>query len=95
MGFGRVGCAPCINSGKDDIREWAARSPEMIDKIRGWEQQNGMTFFSPCVPGKQINFIDEVVVWAKTSRGGKQFNLPMVEANAELRTCSSKYGLCE
>lgn len=134
MGFGRVGCAPCINSGKDDIREWAARFPEMIDKIREWEQRVGRTFFAPCVPpgrayrhamktwvaewterttgpdGKAkrsvkkgappkpqapINFIDDVVRWSKTSRGGKQFNLPMVEAEAALRVCSSRYGLCE
>jgi len=25
MGFNRVGCAPCINSNKTDIREWATR----------------------------------------------------------------------
>ena len=29
MGFSRVGCAPCVNSNKADIREWAARFPEM------------------------------------------------------------------
>lgn len=93
-GFGRVGCAPCINSGKDDIRLWAARHPEMIDKVREWERMNGRTFFGPIRPG-QINFVDEVVRWAKTSRGGVQFNLPMVEAEASEGTCSSKYGLCE
>lgn len=95
MGFARVGCAPCINSSKEDIRLWAARDPAMIDKIRVWEQKVGRTFFAPCIPGYTVNWIDEVVSWAKTSRGGRQFDLPMLEADAAHGTCSSKYGLCE
>jgi 3'-phosphoadenosine 5'-phosphosulfate sulfotransferase (PAPS reductase)/FAD synthetase len=95
MGFGRVGCAPCINSGKEDINQWAIRFPEMIDKVREWEQKVGWTFFAPCVPGKEINWVDEVVAWAKTSRGGKQFFLPMIEVEVQAGTCSSKYRLCE
>jgi 3'-phosphoadenosine 5'-phosphosulfate sulfotransferase (PAPS reductase)/FAD synthetase len=95
LGFGRVGCAPCINSGKDDVREWAARFPEMIDKVREWERRVGRTFFAPCVPGKVMNFIDEVVEWSKTTRGGQQFALPFVEADAASGSCASKYGLCE
>lgn len=104
LGFSRVGCAPCINSGKEDIREWAARSPEMIDKVRAWEKEVGRTFFAPIVPGKAgmpmddpnyINWIDEVVAWACTSRGGKIVALPFVELEAMSGACSSKYGLCE
>lgn len=72
MGFGRVGCAPCVNSGKEDIRGWAARFPAMIDKIRLWEERVGRTYFAPCVPGLEINWIDQVVAWAHTSHGGKQ-----------------------
>lgn len=93
MGFGRVGCAPCINSGKEDIRTWATRFPEMIDKVREWEKRVGRTFFAPCVPGKEFNWVDEVVEWSKTGYGGNQFLIPMWEAEAE--SCSSKYGLCE
>lgn len=55
MGFSRVGCAPCVNSGKDDVRQWAARFPAMIDKVREWEQKVGRTFFMPIVPGMTIN----------------------------------------
>lgn len=94
-GFNRVGCAPCINSGKDDIREWAARFPEMIDKVREWEKSVGRTFFAPCVPGLEINWIDEVVEWAKTARGGRQGLLAFVENDAAAGACVSKYGLCE
>jgi 3'-phosphoadenosine 5'-phosphosulfate sulfotransferase (PAPS reductase)/FAD synthetase len=95
MGFGRVGCAPCINSGKDDVRMWAARFPEMIDKLREWERRVGRTFFAPCVPGMEINWVDDVVAWSKTTRGGKQSALPIVEIAAARGDCSSKYGLCE
>lgn len=95
MGFGRVGCAPCVNSGKDDIRQWAARFPAMIDKVREWERRVGKSFFMPCVPGMEINWIDDVVRWSKTTRGGKQFSLPVIEAEAAAGECSSKYGLCE
>jgi hypothetical protein len=122
---------------KDDIREWAARFPEMIDKVRAWEKQVGRTFFAPMIPqpeyrrklaawqaewlvrgdpeaadedgdvpmvvrdgappppDKPINWVDEVVEWAKTARGGKQYTLPIVEAEAAAGACSSKYGLCE
>lgn len=103
LGFGRVGCAPCINSGKDDVKNWSDRFPEMIDKIRGWEKRTGFTFFAPCVPcirpridarGKLSihNYVDEVVEWARTDRGGRQFN---IFNNLERPACESKFGLCE
>ena len=95
MGFSRVGCAPCINAGKEDVTGWATRFPEMIDKVRQWEQEVGRTFFAPMVPGMEINWVDEVVAWAKTTRGGKQLALPFAQAEADAGSCSSKYGLCE
>jgi 3'-phosphoadenosine 5'-phosphosulfate sulfotransferase (PAPS reductase)/FAD synthetase len=95
LGFSRVGCAPCINSGKEDIRLWANRFPEMIDKIREWEQRVGRTFFPPCMPGNRYGWIDEVVEWAKTTHGGKQYSLPILEADIQSGMCMSKWGLCE
>lgn len=103
LGFGRVGCAPCINSGKDDVKNWADRFPEMIGKIRSWELRTGFTFFSPCVPGIRPridalgklsvhNYVDEVVEWSRTDRGGRQFN---IFNNLERPPCESKFGLCE
>lgn len=91
MGFNRVGCAPCINSSKTDILNWATRFPEMIDKVRRWEKQNGRQFFPPnIVPGVQIADVDRVVEWSKTTHGGKE--LKVLE---EPKNCESKYGLCE
>lgn len=103
LGFGRVGCAPCINSGKDDVARWAVRFPAMIDKIREWEKNTARTFFAPVVPGLRPridargkltlhNWIDEVVRWAATDYGGYQFN---IFKDRDIPTCESRYGLCE
>jgi 3'-phosphoadenosine 5'-phosphosulfate sulfotransferase (PAPS reductase)/FAD synthetase len=92
LGFKRVGCAPCVNSTKDDILEWAMRAPEMIDKVREWEKRVGKTFFSPRVPGLPMNWIDDVVEWSKTARGGRVLD---ESRTAERPACESKYGLCD
>ncbi len=101
MGFGRVGCAPCINSSKEDILNWVLRRPAMIAKIREWELETGYSYFPPMVPKtktkteietKRNNTIDEVVAWAKTARGGRQELFPILH---EREACESKYGLCE
>ena len=92
MGFNRVGCAPCINSSKEDILNWHARRPEMIDKVRGLEERTGRTFFFPVDRDGRTNRIDEVIRWAQTSRGGNQVRLPVMH---EREGCESKYGLCE
>jgi 3'-phosphoadenosine 5'-phosphosulfate sulfotransferase (PAPS reductase)/FAD synthetase len=93
MGFGRVGCAPCVNSGKEDILNWVLRRPIMIDKIRQWETETGYTYFPPMVPGLLTNnTIDQVVEWARTARGGRKQLFPIMH---ERESCESKYGLCE
>ncbi|WP_010211574.1 phosphoadenosine phosphosulfate reductase family protein [Pseudomonas syringae group genomosp. 3] len=38
QGMGRVGCMPCINCRKDELREIALRFPEVIDRIERWEK---------------------------------------------------------
>lgn len=90
LGFARVGCAPCINSSKADIRAWADRDPSMIDKIRGWEQSTGITYFMPVHRDGVPNTVDAVLDWARRDwrRGGELLVLP------ERPSCESKYGLC-
>lgn len=53
QGMGRVGCMPCINCRKDELREIALRFPEVIDRIESWEaitrqasKQGAATFFA-------------------------------------------------
>lgn len=90
MGFSRVGCFPCVNARKREIRLIATHFPEVIDRIRE-EEKNGHTFFArKFVPlphrkhifecnGKEwlVPSIDDVVCWSFTARGGKQFVMEM------------------
>lgn len=53
QGMGRVGCMPCINCRKGELREIAARFPEHIDRIGKWEdlvrqasKKGAATFFA-------------------------------------------------
>ena len=91
MGFERVGCAPCVNANKEDIRNWATRFPEMIDKIRDWEKRVGSTFFRMPFKDGRYRWVDDVVEWSRTVRGGTQLS---VLADV-VEPCSSIYGLCE
>jgi 3'-phosphoadenosine 5'-phosphosulfate sulfotransferase (PAPS reductase)/FAD synthetase len=73
-GASRVGCWPCIHARKADVRLVAQLTPERIDQIRDLEQRltdragKLRTYF-------QAGPIDEVVDWAKTSHGGRQYDL--------------------
>ena len=102
-GFDRVGCAPCINSGKDDVLNWQRRHPEVIERIREWEflvadaSKHGASSFFPAPDkdgrgARQGRNIIDYVEWSKTSRGGVQYDL--VKA-IPVHGCASSYGLCE
>lgn len=102
-GMGRVGCMPCINCRKDELLEISKRFPEAIDRIREWEtavklasKHQVATFFpapSDDSAWSATQTIDVFVEWAKTSRGGKQFDFIRMQDDGP--TCSSIYGLCE
>lgn len=103
MGMGRVGCMPCINCRKDELLEISKRFPEVIERIREWEtavrlasKRNAATFFT--APSEDSEWsatqtIGVVVDWAKTSRGGKQFDFLRMQDDGPI--CTSVYGLCE
>ena len=90
MGFDRVGCSPCINSKKPDIRNWYQRFPEAIEKVREWESSTGLTFYRMRNKQGDLMWVDEVVDWACTERGGTQLSILY-----EPPVCESNYGLCE
>lgn len=102
MGMGRVGCMPCINCRKDELLEISKRFPEVIERIAEWEiivkeasKRSGATFFS--APSNDNDWsakqtIHTVVEWAKTSRGGKQYDFIRMDDGP---SCTSIYGLCE
>ena len=104
----RVGCAPCINESKKGIHGHQRRRPHHLARIGDWERivsaaskRGYSTFFHKVgglggTPPSAIfarNDVWQVVEWAKTSRGGKQFSL--LTDLEEPGGCSSSYGLCD
>ena len=106
MGFSRVGCMPCIQSNKQDIRNIAQICPEHIAKIREWERSiqassrlGQSTFFlQDTSEGARPSAIDEVVRWSMTRRGtrsGRQFDLLALAEPPTSEVCIYAGGLCE
>ncbi len=111
QGMKRVGCFTCIMAGKEEIKEWAVRFPEAVDRIEEWERlvtltsrRWGATFFcAKVIPGEdpvRAN-IRNVVRWANSGKGGnwQQFDfvgqMEAQEAADAGLQCKSSYGLCE
>ena len=112
LGAHRVGCFPCINCGKVEIRLVAKYRPEKIDQIREAEQAfipltgrpgsffqakmttpnfNDFTYVNRKGETRSGSFIDSVVKWAQTARGGRQYRMPFDDVPA----CWMNYGACE
>lgn len=101
-GFKRVGCAPCINCEKEEVRLWSVHFFEVIDRIREWEaivtaasKRQGASFFAAPEDGRGAlrgRTIDSYVAWSKTAHGGRQIDLLKTLPPA---ICESSYGLCE
>ncbi len=102
-GMNRVGCMPCINASKQEIREIAFRFVAHIGRIFTWESlvklasKLGDASFFPSPDdnrGKLMGRgIYDVIEWSKTTHGGRQFNL--LGGGDENSGCSSSYGLCD
>lgn len=103
----RVGCMPCINCSKGELRAIAARFPEHPSRIAEWElivsacsKRGFSTFMADAHQAKdrRVIFADlniwARIEWSKTSRGGRQFSL-LDEQENEGGGCSSSYGLCD
>lgn len=89
-GYERVGCFPCIHARKSEL----ARLPEWAwDRLSEYEKILGRTWFPPLHPG-EITTIDTMREWAKTSRGGRQFDMFTKDA-ADVPSCMSTWGICE
>lgn len=106
QGMTRVGCMPCINVNKAELRTIALRFPEHPLRISEWEWKVGMcskrgfsTFITDAhssIDRRRV-FADlniwARIEWSKTTRGGRQFDL--LQVLDEPAACSSAYGLCE
>ncbi len=80
FGFNRVGCFPCINSNKGEIRLISITFPERIEMIRRAEQER----FGP--GGRFQSFFDVKAIpqkWKKTetyiNRKGRTYKAPTVD----------------
>ncbi|CAN5297169.1 hypothetical protein BH10PSE16_BH10PSE16_01020 [soil metagenome] len=103
QGMGRVGCMPCINANKGELRQIADRFPEHMARIHEWEQlvarvskRRAATFIpAPGItPAQAVDHgIYAVIDWARTTRGGKQRDL--LAGLEDVGGCSSSYGLCD
>ncbi|MBU1040251.1 MAG: phosphoadenosine phosphosulfate reductase family protein [Proteobacteria bacterium] len=100
QGFGRVGCFPCINANKAELRLIAREHTWAIDKIREWEVlvrkaskgQLATFFHQSHTSATTPQQIDGVARWSMTRRGGKTFDLM---AHMPSPTCVLAGGLCE
>src|SRR6185312_2178545 len=110
-GYGakRVGCFPCINSRKSEIKLISIHFPERIDQIRQEEQQVGkfssffrreivpQRFRSRLVETKKgpmkVATIDDVVRWSHSGKRANE-NYRLFEDDAAL-VCPSGAGMCE
>lgn len=101
QGMARVGCMPCINSSKAELRAIAQRFPEHVERIAEWERlvqqvtrpRSPATFFHSNTTNEVGAGVIKVIDWANTTRGGRQRDL--LASLDEPTACSSAYGLCE
>lgn len=108
QGMHRVGCMPCINAGKDELREIVARFPVYLEEKSRWEarvsqtaKRGFSTFFCKELHDNNMadrrvyeaNRVESVIEWTRTTRGGRQFDL--LAGTTEPTACASAYGLCE
>lgn len=105
QGMDRVGCMPCINCSKGELREIARRFPAEVERIAEWEHlvsavcrpRSPVSFFHLGAKGHagQASTIQSVVEWSRTGRGGRQYDLLAIADLDSPAQCSSAYGLCE
>lgn len=107
QGMSRVGCMPCINCKKEELRQISVRFPEQIERIAEWEHKVALvskimsaTFFAALTDPTDVDRpgtysrIHQVTNWARSTRGGRNYNL-LHEMEDTTSGCQSSYGLCE
>tara|TARA_R110000824_G_scaffold143157_1_gene310640 strand:+ start:176 stop:1081 length:906 start_codon:yes stop_codon:yes gene_type:complete len=107
-GAARVGCAPCIYSGKKSIRFFAEVYGQRLDLIRDLEksmldlatkrvEEKGEELRSPPTffygkGTKGATHIDDAIAWSKTSHGGSQSTMFRED---EIEPSCMSWGLCD
>ena len=103
-GVKRVGCWPCVQVGKEELRLVAELDPQRIAVIRYLEERVNLytrekfgnstsTFFmaSKKINGSYFQPVDKFVEWSKTRHGGKEL---LLFRNDQITSPCSKWGMC-
>jgi 3'-phosphoadenosine 5'-phosphosulfate sulfotransferase (PAPS reductase)/FAD synthetase len=98
-GSGRVGCAPCVNSGKPGLLWLAAEHPDRAALLGDIESAMGIAtgtehhwFAGKNADGTFVGWpIKKAIEWAQTGRGGRQHIL----FRGEDEPGCTQWGLCE
>ena len=111
LGMNRVGCMPCINCRKDELRAINLNFPEEVDRVADWEKavsavsKRGASTFFPASkdPVKKTKDIDEISWKTHGIRSMVQWaktrhggrKYDLLATSEEPGMCQSAYGLCE
>ena len=113
LGAERVGCFPCIFVQKKELRMLAGIDPSALERVEAWEllvsevTPRGIgTFLPPNLLHKPgpitpvTHGIKEHAKWAKTSRGGRQYDFDNFrdrtsQVEKEWSETCGTYGVCE
>lgn len=110
QGMGRVGCMPCINCGKDEIRQIAARFPLYLEEKERWERLVGTaskrgksTFFNKELHESNDKNKNRLVYEANKVESVLRWantsrggkQYDLLASNIDSTVCASAYGLCE
>lgn len=86
-GHKRVGCYPCIHTGKADL----ARMPDWAwDRLKAWEAQSGQSFFKAQRGDCLSSRLEEIKQWAQTPTTHSPEPIDI----ADVPSCMSTWGVC-
>ncbi len=87
LGFQRVGCFPCIYTGKADL----ARMPEWAwERLADWEKKAQVSFFYPGKANLMDTELSSIKEWANTPVKASELSADI----ADVPTCVSTWGIC-
>jgi 3'-phosphoadenosine 5'-phosphosulfate sulfotransferase (PAPS reductase)/FAD synthetase len=110
QGMSRVGCMPCVNVSKGELKEIGLRFPEHIARIAAWERlvssaaKRGYSTMLHKGPGETRDGDTDQAIFAKANihqmvRWSQTAHggrqFSLLTALHDASACSSSYGLCE
>ena len=101
MGMNRVGCFPCVMARRQELKTMFKKFPEVVDKIRQWEEEVGEDAKARG-NGEEHSFFPWAMFPVGAEPGGIDAFVALLDDGPELPGleqdlggCMSIYGLCE